>query len=140
MVTQNQVPAAIEGSQLLVVGQDIRPSGIPRRLPKNDEIVYPLTVKMRGESIIEEENIPKQVRFKDYSMLDVGDKISGTNMWGFTSEFLGPNDIKVGGRGRTGKHTGQELAITGTCFMELIEGWLGLAIATHPKQELLQAT
>lgn len=138
MVTLNQTPAAVEGAQLSVCGQKIRPNGRPNRLANSREIVYPLRVDIRGEAEIEEQKDRRAPNFKPYSLLDVGDKIAGRVLWGFASDPIGPGDIIVGGRGRTSSHSGQELVIYGTCFVELIEGWLGLPLGIHPRQELLE--
>ncbi len=139
MVTRNEVYAAIEGSRILVVGQKIMPTGNkPQRLSESKEIVYPLKVSRRGKSTIEEGNNPKQPRFKPYSLLDSGDSIEGNHLWGFSSNFIGRDNLTVGGSARTGRHPGQELTISGICFMELIDGWVGSAIDVHPKEVLLQ--
>ncbi len=138
MVTLNQTPASVEGIQVTIAGQDIRPTGRPKKLVNTGEIVYPLKVAIRGAAKIIEEKIRGTPKFKNYSMVNVGDEITGKNLWGFGSDPIGPGDITVGGRGRTSSHTGQEVKIYGVCFMELIMGWTGNAIGTHPRQELLE--
>jgi len=134
----NQIPAAIEGSELSIVGQDIKPHGTPKQLGEPGEIIFQLTVYQRGESAILEENSPKRSRFRVYSFLDKDSKISGRHLWGFSSNPLGIDDIKVGGRGRTSSHSGQSTTISGTCFMEIIKGWRGSSLLTHPKDTLLK--
>ncbi len=64
--------------------------------------------------------------------------LSGTHLWGFSSNPVGPEDIIRGGRGRSSSHSGQELTISGICFMELICGWRGAALSVHPKDDLLE--
>lgn len=130
-------PAAVKGNEILVIGQDIKPAGLPKKLKGTNEVVYPLNVKIRGESIIIKENRPKTTKFKAYSMLDIGSKISGKWLWGFSSNFISRGDIAIGGKGRTGSHPGQELKIEGTCFAEIISGWRGSPLQVHPSNELL---
>jgi hypothetical protein len=138
MVTRTEVPAAIEGRQVSVVGQKIMPTGRPQKLSDSNEIVFPIRVSRRAKSTIEEENDPKESRFKNYSLLDLEDCIEGNLMWGFSSDVIGRNSVAVGGGGRTSQHPGQELTISGMCFMELLQGWIGVAIDVHPRDELLQ--
>jgi hypothetical protein len=138
MVTRNEIYASIEGRQILIAGQKILPTGRPKRLLDSDEIVYPLKVSRNGTSSIEEEYNPRQARFKESSLLEVGDSIAGPEIWGFSSNFISRNSPNVGGEGRTSRHTGQELTISGVCFMELIQGWIGNAVDVHPRDALLQ--
>jgi hypothetical protein len=137
MVESSIVPACVEGHKILVTGLKIRPMGVPKRLVDTGDIVYQLNVERRGVSLIVEENDPPNQRFRDYSFVNKDDKISGKSLWGFSDDPIGPNDIIVGGRGRTGAHSGQELEISGICFMELISGWSGLPISSHPRYSLL---
>ncbi len=134
---RSETPAAIEGEEILIVGQDIKPEGIPRRLKESGEIVFLVKVKRRGKGTIIKENHPKRFRFKVYAMLDKGSIISGNSLWGFSSDLLMPGSVKHGGRGRTHKHSGQELIMTGHCFLEIILGWLGNSLLIHPQEELL---
>jgi len=138
MVTKNEVPAAIEGREISVIGQNIKPVGGPKKLPETDEVVYQLKADRRAESTIVKENLPKMWRFKDYSCLDDGDQIAGKQMWGLSSNFIGIGDLEVGTGGRTSAHPGQQLKIFGTCCMVLIKGYKGPAIDVHPKNELLK--
>jgi len=136
MVESSEVPAAVEGSKMLVCGLDIKPKGRPRPLSGTNELIYPFDVKKRGIStIVEEYPPPKQPQFRPYSFVNLGDKISGPIMWGFSTDPIG--DIKPGGSGRSSSHTGQELEISGICFMVLIQGWRGQAIDRHPKNVLM---
>ena len=132
---RSETPAAIEGEEILIVGQDIKPEGIPRKL-KNGEIVFIVKVKRRGNGTIIKESNPKKYCFKSYSMLEKGSRISGNSLWGFSSDPLIPGSVKHGGRGRTHKHSGQEVTITGHCFLEMILGWLGSSLPIHPQEEL----
>jgi hypothetical protein len=79
----SEAPAAIEGSEILIVGQDIKPAGIPKILKNTNEIVFPLHVKRRGTGTITKENTPKQAKFRKYSILEIGSSISGNILWGF---------------------------------------------------------
>lgn len=138
MVTQSQAPAAVEGGEIIISAQKIVPKGPPIILP-NNETVFPLDIERRCESeITEERRDTSAPPFRHYSMLNIGDKITGKRFWGFSSEFLTNGDIVVGGRGRTSAHPGQELRISGTCFMEIIQGWRGDPIVQHPKNALLE--
>ena len=67
-------------------------------------------------------------------MVELGDRISGKFLWGFSTEVIRPGRIKRGGGGRTSSHSGQELMIVGMCFLEIVQGWVGNALATHPKE------
>lgn len=140
MVERSEAPAAVEGSQLLIAGQKILPSGRPRflELSSGVEIVFPLSVEIKGKSTITENHKSSEPLFQPYSLLNIGDSITGKNLWGFSSDLIGKDDITVGGRGRTGAHSGQELKVSGICFMEIIQGWRGLAVGIHPKDKLLK--
>lgn len=138
MVRANKIPAAIEGSEILVVGQDIKPIGLPRPLKDSSGRVFPLTVHKRGESTIIEENSPKIGKFSQCSLLDKGYSISGPLLWGFFSEPLDRDSIKIGEEGRTSSHPGQSATITGNCFMTIIKGWRGDPLPIHPKKILLE--
>lgn len=137
MVTVASTEAAIEGSEILVTGQDIKPSGLPKKLKDTDELVFLLKVTKRGKATITKENIPKEYKFKPYAMLDINSTILGKWLWGFSSNPISRGDIKVGGQGRTSSHPGQELVINGNCFMEIIEGAIGPPIVEHPSKVLL---
>ena len=137
MVSIASTPASIEGTEIRVIGQDIKPAGPPKKLIETDEIVFQLTAKRRGVATVIKENSPKKAKFKPYSMLDINSSISGKWLWGFSSNPISRGDIVIGGQGRTSSHPGQELMIYGTCFMEIIEGRIGLPLPKHPAQELL---
>lgn len=138
MVIRSEVPASIEGAEILVAGQDIKPLGIPRKIPASSNLLFPLSVKTRGEGTIQKEYNPRQAVFSTYSMLEQGDKIKGKSLRGFSSNPISRGDIRVGGSARTGSHSGQEITLYGICFLELILGWSGLAIAEHTKAVLLK--
>lgn len=139
MVNHTKVRAAIEGEELFLIGLKIYPSGVPKKVLVNnvEEVIFPLTVSRNGKGTIIKENSPKAPRFQPYSSLDAGDSVDGKNLWGFHSDPIGPNDLRVGNKGRTGSHSGQELKIEGICFLEIIQGWIGDAISVHPKDTLL---
>lgn len=139
MCKASQAPASIEGSKLLVKGQNIKPSGdIPRPIRNSDEVVFPLTVKIRGISSIVEEYPIKQSKFYEDSFLDKDSEISGLNLWGFSSSPLDRDSFDIGGKGRTGSHSGQSVEITGTCLMAIVKGWIGSPLLRHPKDILLE--
>ncbi len=138
MVTQNEVPAAIEGREIIIIGLNIKPYGRPIKLPDTGETIYQLKADRTVKGTIEKENLPKRWRFRDYSLLDKGDQIAGWHMWGLHSEPIGPGDLGAGGAGRTSSHTGQHLKVSGTCCMVLINGYRGQAIDVHPRNEILK--
>jgi len=135
MVTQSVPPAAIEGDKILVTGQDIKPDGLPIYFTNPDDMVFPLRVKKRGDAVITEEKKQKIAGFRKYSKLELNDRISGKWLWGFSSDPIRSGDIKVGGRGRTSNHPGQELVIEGICLMEIIKWWNNYSLSILPKDE-----
>ena len=134
----DQIPVPIEGCELLVEGQDIKPLGRPKRVTNSRGIVFPLAIKKRGRSAILKEYIPKKPKFYSDSLLDEGSEISGPELWGFSSDPLSKGDIVVGETGRTGAHQGQSATITGTCFMMVTKTWTGYTLEKHPKKILLE--
>ena len=130
-------PAAIEGSEISIAGQDIRPAGLPRPLRETQEVVFPISVKKRGKSTIISEYNPKEYKFRDYSFLDSGSEIEGPILWGFSSDPLHRDSISVGGAGRTHSHSGQHVQVSGICFLEIIKGYIGSPVLTHPQNDLL---
>ena len=138
MPKADQAPAPIEGSKLLVEGQDIKPLGRPQQLADSSGIVFPLTVHKRGKSTIVEENIPKKPIFSKYSLLEKGSEISGPVLWGFSSCPLNKGSIVVGGSGRTSSHPGQSATIKGICLMMTVSTWSGYTLEVHPKEILLK--
>ena len=137
MAERNEPPAAIEGDQVLITGQDIVPSGPPRRLRGTAAIVFGIAVKRRGSAVIMKECGRERPRIRTYSMLDSGDRISGRDLFGLATKPLGRDDIKIGDRGRTSAHKGQELYVTDGCLVELVSGWRGIPLNEHPKDALL---
>ena len=136
MASKDEAPAAIEGSQILVCGLDIRPSGRPIRVISVG-LVYPFDVRRRGDGTLEREYSPKEARVRSYSLLDAGDTISGSQLWGFSSSPIKRDDINVGQAGRSGSHSGQDLTCRGTCLLEIIRGWRGTPLLVHPSEEVL---
>lgn len=138
MTRRSSPPAALEGSEILIGAQDIKPSGRPVFTPAN-EIAFQISVKKRATGTILSEYNPKVWKFRDYSDLNAGDEISGTDLWGLTSSPIRRGDIIVGGAGRTGSHSGQELTLSGDFnLLEIVSGWRGGPALTHPRQELLR--
>jgi hypothetical protein len=105
MASRDKAPAALEGSQVLVCGLAIKPSGRPLKITPA-LLVFPFDVQRRGDGTIERESSPKVARFRDYSLLDAGDEISGQQLWGFSSLPFKREDMNVGQAGRTGRHSG----------------------------------
>lgn len=142
MSKATQAPASIEGSELLVQGQKIEPNGPPKLTAGTkdnpSEMVFPLTVTIRGSSCILKEYIKKSRRLDPNSFLDEGSQISGQHLWGFSSNPLDRDSFDVGGKGRTSSHSGQSVEISGTCLMSIIKGWVGDPISIHPKTEFLE--
>lgn len=136
MTSRSGIPAAIEGQELLITGQNIKPGGAP--LLVRNTMVFPLQIKIRGEGEILKPNRREWRPLKEYSLLDVGDIIKGKNLWGFSSIPIASGDIKRGGEGRTNSHSGQELKISDMCFLEIVEGWVGGSLPIHPKDTSLQ--
>ncbi len=131
----NEAPASIEGSEILVTGQDIR---FKRPMRKNGLIVFPISVEKRVRSEIEKEYNPKIARFCQSSFLDQGFRIEGFKLWGFTDKgLLGPDVINVGKKGKTSSHKGQDITLKGLCFMTLILGIIGKPLLQHPRDFLL---
>lgn len=137
MCTISEPPAAIEGSKILIAGQDIRPVSIPRPLKNSDEIVYHLSVYKRGKSTTIEENSPKEWKISKWSLLDKGCSILGCLLWGFSSYPLDKNKFDIGAEGRTAAHPGESVEIEGTCFMTIVDGLQGKPLLVHPKEILL---
>ena len=139
MPKASQAPASIEGSELLVKGQKIKPLGIPRWTTTNPtEMVFPLSVQIRGTSSILKEYVKKESKFYSGSFLDEDSEISGLHLWGFSSNPLNMDSFDIGGKGRTGSHSGQSVKIEGTCLMSIINGWRGNPLPEHPKNQLLK--
>jgi hypothetical protein len=137
MTKKNSPPAAIEGSEILVMAQKISPSGIPN-LTTTSRMVFPLHASRRAVGTITRESNPKVAQIRDYSDLNLGDEISGKNLWGFFSSPLQRGDIRIGEEGRTSRHPGQTVTINGNlCFLEIVSGWRGTPLSIHPQTELL---
>jgi hypothetical protein len=132
---KNSAPAAIEGSKIQLKGQDIKPSGFPTKIKEN--IMFPVQAYKQATGTIIEEINPKICRFRQYSMLNENDEISGKILWGLSSYPL--KKPTIGNLGRTGKHPGQDLILNGNfCYLEIIQGWKGLPLLQHPRNELKQ--
>lgn len=137
MTKRSSAPGAIEGSEILIEAQNILSTGIPR-LTITDEMLFPVKASRRATGTITRESDPKETRIRDYSLLDLGDQISGRNLWGFSSLPLKRENINVGQAGRTGSHSGQDALIDGSfCFLQIVTGWRGASLPKHPQQELL---
>lgn len=83
MVEKDSPPAALEGNKIQLKGQKIEPNTSPTKI--GDEIVFPVKASKRAEGEIIEERDPKTPKFRDYSMLNLGDKVLGKHLWGFSS-------------------------------------------------------
>ena len=70
-------------------------------------------------------------------MLDKDDRISGKKLWGLSSAPL--KRLNVGNLGRTSSHPGQDQTLNGNfCYLEIIDGWKGLPLPRHPRDEITQ--
>jgi hypothetical protein len=137
MTRKDCPPAAIEGSEILITSQKICPRGDPK-LTTGNRMVFPISASIRAVGTITSESNPKVAKIRDYSDLNLGDEISGKNLWGFSSSPLQRGDIRIGGEGRTSSHPGQDITINGNlCFLEIVSGWRGTPPLTHPMTELL---
>lgn len=139
MASKDEVPASLEGARILVTGLKIEPSGRPIKFARIG-IVFQFSVKQRGDGTIEEATNPPETPLRSYSFLEVGDKILGRDLWGFASSPLKHGDIRVGQAGRSGAHSGQDITCRGKCFLELINGWRGNPLPTHPREFLMAET
>jgi len=138
MTSKSSYPAAIEGSEIRVGAQDIKPGGRPV-LTITNEMAFQVSAKRRATGTLVREYNPKVWKFRADSDLDAGDEISGPDLWGLTSSPIHRGDIIVGGAGRTGSHSGQELTLSGEFnLLEIVSGWRGAPALTHPRQELLR--
>ncbi len=129
-----EVPGAIEGEEIVLTGLKIAPKGAPIQIKSN--IVFPVTITRRGTGEISKAYSPPKHKFKKTSMLNLADKISGRHLWGFSSSPITRKNVGKGQKGRSGRHTGQFLVITENCFAELVHGWKGDALPSHPKKTL----
>ena len=137
MTKKDSPPAAIEGMGILIIAQKISPIGAPT-LTTADIMVFPLQASRRALGKITSESNPKVAQVRAYSDLNLGDEISGRNLWGFSSLPLTKDDINVGGAGRTSSHSGQDVTINGgLCFLEIVSGWRGTPLPTHPRKDIL---
>lgn len=140
MTNKDSPPAAIEGKEILVTALKISPSGAPTIINAN-KMVFPLQASRRAVGTITIENYPKVTQIRHYSDLNLGDKISGKNLWGFSSFPLKNRDIKVGEEGRSSSHPGQDVTLNGDlCFLEIVSGWRGSPLLTHPRNEILSSS
>jgi hypothetical protein len=139
MASKDEVPASLEGTRILVSGLKIDPSGRPVKFPRVG-MVFQFSVKRRGDGTIEEATNPQETPLRPYSFLEVGDKIIGKELWGFASRPFKLGDIRVGEAGRSGSHPGQDVTCRGTCFLELINGWRGNPLPSHPRESLMAET
>jgi hypothetical protein len=137
MTKKDSPPAAIEGKEILVTALKISPSGAPSLTTAN-KIVFPLQASRRAVGTITCEIDPKVAQIRTYSDLNLGDEISGLNLWGFSSHPLKKGDIIGGEDGRSRSHPGQDVTLNGDfCFLEIVSGWRGSPLLTHPRNEIL---
>lgn len=131
---RDSTPAAIEGSSILVMGQNIKPSGYPTKVL--GVVMFPVSATRRATGVIIAECNPKAPKIREYSMLDNGDQISGPDLWGLSKHAL--RKVAVGkSSGRSGGHSGQSATLDGGfCYLEIVEGWRGSALPLHPKENL----
>jgi hypothetical protein len=130
----NSPPAAIEGKKIQLRGQDIKSGTPPIKI--GEIVLFPVHLYQQGTGTILEESNPKISIVRIYSMLNKDDEISGKKLWGLSSAPL--KRLNVGDLGRTSSHPGQDQIINGNlCYLEIIEGWRGLPLTRHPRDEIL---
>jgi len=135
MVRKSTTPAALEGCKIQIVAQKIYSNLRPVKI-QTECLAYPVKVTRRAVATITQEYQTRQRKFRNYSFLDEGDKISGKILYGFSSFPI--TRINVGGAGRTGRHRGQDTELNGNCcFLEIITDWRGNSLLTHPRDNLL---
>ena len=129
----SEVPGSIEGEQILLVGLKIVPAGPPVFTEQSKQLVFPIQVERTAKATITEEYPDKQAKIDESSKTSLGSMLTGRIIWGFCATPLRPSDVRKGGSGRSGRHSGQEATMKKNCFAELIHGWRGDAITVHPK-------
>lgn len=135
MTNRNSAPAAIEGKKIQLIGQDIKPGTPPIKI--GEKVLFPVHLYKQGTGTILEESNPKIFIIRNYSMLDKDDRISGKKLWGLSSAPL--KRLNVGNLGRTSSHPGQDQTLNGNfCYLEIIDGWKGLPLPRHPRDEITQ--
>lgn len=134
------LPMAIEGQEIEVQGQDIKPGGIPRNYCGSVSPVFPISVKKKGRATVIISFSGNKGRCRDYSHLKQGDQINGKILWGVSSFPLKRESIVVGSsQERTGSHSNQRLILKGQiCFLEIVQTWSGNSLSIHPQNSLLQ--
>lgn len=135
MTVITEVPGSLEAEEILLTGLKIKLLSAGRPIYKCGfkRPVYPISVergKCSGE--ISKENAPLVRNCDKNSNIDLGSKIIGQNLWGFSSTPLTRDSMSVGGRGRSARHSGQEHALRKNCFVCLIHGFIGDALSIHP--------
>lgn len=139
MVHRDSPPASVEGRNLLLSAQKIDPSNRPIFCNKIKRTVFQITATKRATAEIIQELDPKIAIIRDYSSLNLNDKISGKNLWGFSSNPINRDNVIVGEIGRTSSHSGQHVEMDGDfSFMEIVSGWRGDSLKVHPKENLLR--
>ena len=131
------VPGSIEASQTHICGQDIKPKSPPRMIDGMSDVLFPFDVNKKGNAVILHELEPKEPRLDHNSMLDVGDEIEGKRLSGYSETIL--TNVNVGGSGRTGRHTGQNIKINGYCYTTIISDWFNNVVPKLPHDNITQA-
>ena len=119
----NNVNDSIEAAKTQLIGLKIGPKGPPKIINGFDGVLFPFEVKRRGKGKILTELNPKEPIIFLTSMLNVDDEINGRWLLGFSQDCIRPDNIIVGGGGRTSRHSGQEIIIRNFCFTCIAETW-----------------
>lgn len=137
-MTKNvSIPSSVEGKQLHLSGQDIKPQlNTPRK--RNQKFCIPFTIKKKGSVKILEESIPKKFVHDPNALLNKGDIISGRQLWGFSQTLIREDKLRVGtSTSRTSSHSNQEVEVVGNpCYATIVESYSRQSLATHPKAML----
>lgn len=130
--SRDEYPGAIEGSRVKLSGKNIKPT-YGRPIKRKGRVFYPFKLSFASAEIVDE-LIPKEAWISADSMLDAGDSVKGKQLHGLSIIQMSAGDIKVGGsRVRSGRHSNQELSVSGFRFVEIIEGFRGSTAPGHTK-------
>ena len=103
------VCSSIEGKKLKLSTRKINPQPSPVVDIKSGKKVYKFKLSYDGGAEIVDSLDLNDPAVYSTSMLDIGDKIQGSSIDGWTEKVIKPNDIKV--ISRTGTHKGSEIEI-----------------------------
>lgn len=136
MTTISEVPGSLEALEIVVTGIKITPNGRPIKNACGEKGLFFQVSVERGQctgEITKEFEILKQKCHQD-SVLTAGSKVFGRDLWGMSLTPV--KGVIVGGSGRSGRHPGQEFTMKKHCYLILIHGFRGDAIASHPSKSI----